>query len=204
MAARFILLTPVSYLIPPFRRYVWKHLSSLAIDLTYERPPAGKQDDMTWPYQEFGSFIIGASVIGLVIAGILPFAVIAVWYAVAVIVFLLNSLRTLAAHAYRNPGGQLMTRSEEFLDSVNIPGIPFISMLWAPVGLRYHATHHLFASVPYHELESLHRALIAELPDNTVYLRASRKGLVDALVRLWQEARAAESDKVPDALGAKG
>lgn len=192
MAARFIILTPLSYFHPPLRRLLWQRLSSLVIDLNYKRPPPAKQDDESWRLQEFGAFVFGAGVIALVVADILPIAFIGVWYAVALTIFLLNSLRTLAAHAYRNPGDQLMTRSDEFLDSVNVPGIPFVSALWAPVGLRFHATHHLFPSMPYHELEKAHEALIKELPDNSAYLSASRKSLFDALLRLWREARAAE------------
>ncbi len=192
MAARFIILTPLSYLYPPLRQLLWRRLSSLVIDLNYKRPPPAKQDDESWRLQEFGAFMLGAGVIILVATNILPIAVIGVWYAVALTIFLLNSLRTLAAHAYRNPGDQLMTRSDEFLDSVNVPGIAFVTALWAPAGLRFHATHHLFPSMPYHELKKAHEALIDELPDNTAYLSASRKSLLDALSRLWREARAAE------------
>ncbi len=192
MAARFVILTPLSYMLPPLRRLLWRRLSSLVIDLDYKRPPPAKQDDDSWRLQEFGAFIFGAGAVALVAANILPIAVLGVWYAVALLIFLLNSLRTLAAHAYRNPGDQLMSRSDEFLDSVNVPGIPFISALWAPVGLRFHATHHLFPSMPYHELQKVHEALIAELPDNTSYLSASRKSLFDAIARLWKEAHEAQ------------
>lgn len=195
MAARFVILTPISYIIWPLRRVLWRNLSSLAIDLDYKRPPPAKQDDESWALQEFGAFVFGATVIGLTIAGVLTPAVLGVWYAVAVIIFLLNSLRTLAAHAYRNPGDRLMSRAEEFLDSVNVPGVPFFTALWAPVGLRFHATHHLFPGLPYHELEKAHYALAAELSDNTAYLSASRKSLVDALIRLWRDASAAEQER---------
>lgn len=192
MAARFVILTPLSYFIPPLRRMLWERLSSLAIDLSYRRPEPGKQDDESWRLQEFGAFVFGAGAIALTLGGVLPVAALAVWYAVAVAIFLLNSLRTLAAHAYRNPGDRTMSRAEEFLDSVNIPGARYFTPLWAPVGLRFHATHHLFPSLPYHELESLHKALVAELPNNSAYLRASRKSLADALARLWSDARRAE------------
>ena len=188
-------MTPLSYFYPPLRRLLWRWLSSLVIDLDYKRPPPAKQDDESWRLQEFGAFALGAGAITLVVLDILPIAVLGVWYAVALTIFLLNSLRTLAAHAYRNPGDQLMTRSDEFLDSVNVPGIPFVTALWAPVGLRFHATHHLFPSMPYHELKKAHDALIAELPDNSAYQSASRKSLSDALVRLWREARAAEMSR---------
>ena len=36
------------------------------------------------------------------ILGILPFKVLLLWYLVGLVIFLLNSLRTLSAHAYRN------------------------------------------------------------------------------------------------------
>ena len=192
MAARFVILTPLSFIFPPLRHLLWRRLSSLVIDLGYKRPPPAKQDDESWRLQEFGAFVFGAGVITLVALNILPIAVLVVWYTVALVIFLLNSLRTLAAHAYRNPGDQLMSRSDEFLDSVNVPGIPFVSALWAPVGLRFHATHHLFPSMPYHELQKAHEALVADLPDNSAYLSASRKSLFDAVARLWNEAREAQ------------
>jgi fatty acid desaturase len=191
-ATRFILLVPLSLVSERFRRVVWERLSSLTIDLSYRRPPPAKRDDRSWRLQELGAFVYGATVIGLVIFNILPTSVLVSWYVVTTLIFLLNSLRTLAAHAYRNPGDQPMTRAEEFLDSVDVPGIPFFTALWAPVGLRFHATHHLFPSLPYHELGKANRALINGLPDNRLYLEASRKSLYDALGRLWKEARAAQ------------
>ncbi|MFQ5562297.1 MAG: fatty acid desaturase family protein [Parvularculaceae bacterium] len=191
MASRFIILTPLSYFIPPLRRLIWSRLSSLAIDLSYQRPASGKRDDASWRLQEFSAFVFGACVIVLTVLGVLPVSVIILWYAVAVMIFLLNSLRTLAAHAYRNPGDVPMSREEEFLDSVNVPGAPVLTALWAPVGLRFHATHHLFPSMPYHELAKAHRALVQRLPNNTLYLSASRKSLLNALSRLWNESRQA-------------
>jgi fatty acid desaturase len=194
-AIRFILLVPLSLVSMRFRRVVWERLSSLTIDLSYRRPVAAKRDDRSWRLQELGAFLYGVTAIGLVVFGIFPVSVIVAWYVVATLIFLLNSLRTLAAHAYRNPGDQIMTRAEEFLDSVNVPGIPFITALWAPVGLRFHATHHLFPGLPYHELAKANRTLIKDLPDNRLYLEASRKSLYDALGRLWKEARAAQRSR---------
>ncbi len=74
---------------------------------------------------------------------------------------------------------------------MNVPGNRFTTPLWAPVGLRYHATHHLFPSMPYHSLGEAHRRLTRGLPDNTVYLQSSRTSLWDALARLSKEASAA-------------
>ena len=83
-----------------------------------------------------------------------------------------------------------MEYAEQYLDSVNIPGNGLITPLWAPVGLRYHATHHLFPSLPYHALGKAHRRLAGNLSDSALYLQTSRNSLWDALRRLWHESRA--------------
>jgi len=49
--------------------------------------------------------------------------------------------------------------------------------LWAPVGLRYHALHHLLPSVPYHNLGAAHRRLTAMVEQDSPYHKASYKGL---------------------------
>ena len=56
-----------------------------------------------------------------------------------------------------------MTVAGQYLDSINVPGNLFITALWAPVGLRYHATHHLFPQMPYHNLGKAHRILVNNL-----------------------------------------
>jgi fatty acid desaturase len=104
------------------------------------------------------------------------------------VIFFLNSLRTLTAHAYRNTGNHKMGFAEQYLDSINIPGNLFITALWAPVGLRYHATHHLFMSLPYHNLGKAQRRLVNGLSDNTLYLKTVRSSMRDALRRIWGEA----------------
>jgi fatty acid desaturase len=190
---RFIALAPLSTLHPRLRELVWSHFSSLTIDFTYRRPPPATRDRRSWRLEELGAFLYGAIFVALIGAGILPFRVVILWYCTVVLVFLLNSLRTLAAHRYRNPGDRLMELAEQFLDSVDIPGNRFITPLWAPLGLRYHATHHLFPTMPYHSLGEAYRRLARELPTDGPYLRATRASLGDALASLWREARAASS-----------
>jgi fatty acid desaturase len=84
-----------------------------------------------------------------------------------------------------------MSVSDQYLDSVDIPGNMFTTALWAPVGLRYHATHHLFPSMPYHNLGKARRTLVRNLSDNTLCLTTARTSLWDALRRVWSEARVA-------------
>ena len=191
-AGRFILLTPLSYLHEGIRRFAWERASSLTIDLSYRRPIPSSGDRKAWKLQEFFTFLYGATVISLISIGVIPYRVAILWYFVSFSIFFLNSLRTLAAHSYRNPGDRVMDISEQYQDSVNVPGNLFLTALWAPVGLRYHATHHLFPGMPYHALGTAHRRLARDLPDNTLYLQTTRNSLWDALRKLWNEAKSAE------------
>ncbi len=185
---RFLLLAPLSWLIPPLRPLVWRHASSLSIDLNYERADDAIWSDVNWRWQEVGAFLWAAFVVGGIWLGFIPLKALLLWYGVAVAVYTLNALRTLAAHAYRYGGAEPLSRMEQFLDSVDVPGHPLITPLWAPVGLRFHATHHLFPSMPYHNLPKAWRILSARYGD--AYLAASRRSLPHALLCLWRDARA--------------
>lgn len=189
---RFLLVTPFTWLSKSVRRLAWRRASSLTIDLAYARPDYGERDEPTWRLQELGAFVFGAGVVALVISGFLPILTLALWYAAVVLVLVLNSLRTLAAHAYRNPADHHLSFWEQYLDSVNVPGQRYLTSLWAPVGLRYHATHHLFPNMPYHNLGRAHRLLASELSDRETYLTTSRSSLGNALAVLWRDAKTAQ------------
>lgn len=186
---RYFLLTPASYLIPSLRKFCWERASSLTINPTYKRPKDYIRNDKHWKLQEFATFVFTIVIISFVIYGILPFKLLILWYLVGTAIFILNSLRTLAAHAYRNTGDRKMEFHEQYLDSINISGGNlFVTALWAPVGLRYHATHHLFMSMPYHNLGKAQRRLVSGLSDNSLYLKTTRNSMRDALCRIWGEA----------------
>lgn len=190
LAIRFVLLTPLCYLIPPLRRIVWERASSLTIDPAYRRAQDAIRNDHNWRRQEMAACLFGTSVIALVMLKVFPVSLLVLWYLIVVTIFILNSLRTLAAHAYRNPGDRKMTLAEQYLDSINISGNFLITPLWAPVGLRYHATHHLFMSMPYHNLGKAQRRLVNGLKDNSQYIKTLRSGLWDALTHIWRESSA--------------
>jgi fatty acid desaturase len=196
---RFVVLAPFALFIPRVRQFAWEQFSSLTIDLNYRRPPYARRDDTTSRAQELATTIYAWTAIALVYNGVWPLKVFVLWYSLMVLAFLLNSLRTLAAHAYRNPGDQKMTVAEQFLDSVDVPG-GALTALWAPVALRYHATHHLFPNMPYHSLGPAYRRLKAELGDNRLFLKSTRSSLFDALHRLWKDAAASQQRPVENAL----
>lgn len=192
LLVRFIILTPLSWVVRPLRGLIWRRMSSLAIDLSYDRHLPNKDDDETWLAQETATAILAVAAAALIVTGRLPLAVAGVWYAVTATILFVNSIRTLGAHAYRYSGDATVTKTEEFLDSVNVPSDDLLSKLIAPVGLRFHATHHLFPATPYHNLPKLHAALASELSDTSAYLSTNRTSFFDAVARLWKEAGEAD------------
>ena len=81
---------------------------------------------------------------------------------------------------------------------MNVPGNPLITTLWAPVGLRFHALHHLLPGLPYHSLGAAHRRLLAELPADSPYRQTLVSGLWPTLVQLFRSsARSGGAAPVP-------
>ena len=195
-AVRFLILTPLSYLIPPLRKLLWEYLSSLSIDPEWKRPAAAERDGKWWRLQEFLTFAYAAAFAWLLATDVLPLKVLAAWYAVATLVLFINGIRTIAAtHCYRNPADHILEFSEQFLDSVTVPGNPVTTTLWAPVGLRYHSVHHLFPGMPYHQLGAAHRRLMKELPENSVYRLSLRRSLWHGLTSIWMETAVFQAEK---------
>ncbi|WP_095011842.1 fatty acid desaturase family protein [Tsuneonella mangrovi] len=178
---RYGLLTPLGLLVPPLRRINWERFSTLAINPDYRRRPPSEANRRRFILLEAGAaiwaLVLFASIWWL---GWRPLLVaLAVFSAVAV----LNQLRTLVAHLWENEG-EPMTVTAQYLDSVNVPPPGLMAELWAPVGLRYHALHHLMPSMPYHSLAEAHRRLARELGADSTYLKANYRGMIPLVGRI--------------------
>ena len=178
---RFAVLVPLGALIPAVRRLTWQRASALAINPEFRRRPAEGDLRLRVLLQELGGFVWSWLLIGSVFAfGWKPLLIA---LSVASIVALLNQLRTLVAHLWENEG-DAMTVTAQFLDSVNVPPPGFIAEVWAPVGLRYHALHHLMPSMPYHSLPEAHRRLARELGEGSTYAGANHAGMSVLVARI--------------------
>jgi len=74
------------------------------------------------------------------------------------------------------------------LDSIDTPGGPWTE-LWAPVGLRYHALHHYFPGIPYHNLGTAYRRIVGTVPSDSLYHSVTSASLRQSLKALYTKAR---------------
>ncbi|MFA5965371.1 MAG: fatty acid desaturase [Sphingomonas sp.] len=177
---RFGVLGPLSLFSPPLRRIVVGRLSGLQINPRYVRRAPEGDFARRWFRQELGASLVAITIIVTLATGLLPPRPFLIAMAVLSGVAILNQVRTLVAHLWENDGAPL-TVTAQFLDSTNVPG-GVLTGLWAPVGLRFHALHHLLASLPYHALGEAHRRITAATSGDTVYDAATHTSLA-ALVR---------------------
>lgn len=176
---RWAVLAPLGMVIPPLRKVAWERFSALAINPAFRRVPPGEKERNWFRWQQ-----VGASIWALFLVSTpfwLGWKPLLVALAITSAVAVFNQLRTLVAHLWENDG-EAMTVTAQYLDSVNVPR--FAAVLWAPVGLRYHALHHLTPSTPYHSLHEAHRRIAAKLGTGSTFDEASHPGMTALLARI--------------------
>lgn len=184
---RFMILTPLSLFHPGLRQWVLERASSYAINPAYRRTlPPGERRDM-WIVSELISFAILVTLTVLFVTGVLPWMLLLKFYFLVMFAMGLNWVRNTAAHRYRNRGEQ-MTYTAQLEDSLNVLGPRGVVDLMFPIGLRYHALHHLFPAMPYHALEEGHRRLMAQLPANSPYRDTVQMNYFASVADLWRGA----------------
>ena len=178
---RFAALLPLGVVIRPLRKMVWEQASALMINPEFRRKPAEGNLAKRVRWQEIGGFVWAWTLIGSI--SVLGWQPLLIALCVASLTTVINQLRTLVAHLWENDG-EPMTVTAQFLDSVNVPPPGLAAEIWAPVGLRYHALHHLMPSMPYHDLPEAHRRLRKELGDNSTYDGANHSGMIELVGRI--------------------
>lgn len=180
---RFAILAPLSALIPPLREAVVARYSALSINPSFRRRMPTGEERTRWTLWEAVTSVWAIALIGAAATGVLPLKAFVAFVLVGSGVALINQVRTLVAHLWENEG-EVMTVTAQYLDSVNVPPPALLPALWAPIGLRYHALHHLLPGVPYHALGEAHRRLSAVLEPGSPYYKANYAGLPGLVSKL--------------------
>ncbi len=183
---RLLIVSPISFLHPRLRKWALERMSSFVINFSHrlEIPPRAPRK--AWAALEVACFLRAAALAFALLSGMKPWTHGLQLYLLALMTIGLNYIRNMVAHHYRNEGEE-MTFLEQLDDSVNITGGPIFTELFFPLGLRFHALHHLFPSLPYHNLGTAHRRLMAELPANSPYRRSVYPSFWSAMRELWHD-----------------
>lgn len=191
---RFLFITPISFISPRLRDWSLRTLSSFVFNFSYRRKITGKEPRRWWAFMDIACSIRAWLIPGLVILGIVsggtlgsPLSRIFTIFMLAAIPLSLHYFRSLTAHHWTNAGERMSFR-DQLYDSVDIVGNPLTELLY-PLGLRYHALHHMFPSMPYHNLGIAHRRLMAQLPADSPYRDLVYPSVYSVLKELFQNAR---------------
>ena len=181
LVIRSAILVPLGVIIPPVRTMVWERISSLSINPDFRRrPPEGDLKKRVVWQETLATAWSWTLIASIFLLGWKPFLVA---LAVLSLTAVLNQLRTLVAHLWENEG-EPMTVTAQYLDSVNVPPPGVVAEIWAPVGLRYHALHHLLPSMPYHSLPEAHRRLVGHLGTGSTIDKANHTGMWSLVSRI--------------------
>jgi fatty acid desaturase len=186
---RFAILTPLALVVPRLRAKVIASYSALSINPGFRRRPPEGELKTQWHWQEAGASLWAITLLTSVATGVIALNQFLIFVAMISGVAVINQVRTLVAHRWENDGAPI-TVTAQYLDSVNVPTPGLLPYLWAPVGLRYHALHHLLPSVPYHALGEAHRRLVKALDPASPYHRANYPGLSGLVVGLARSTMA--------------
>lgn len=186
LVVRFLVLSPIALLWPALHRWLEVHASSFAMNPEYRREVTSEmaRKMRLW---EIATVAFWGATFYLMYRGVLPFHAFRVWLCVLVLISFLNTVRVLGAHEYET-NGTARSREGQLSDSIDTPGGPWTEA-WAPIGLRYHALHHYFPGIPYHNLGIAYRRIVATLPSDAPYRQSTSPSLPRSLQTLYAKAK---------------
>lgn len=189
LGLRFLVLSPIGLVWPRFHRWLEVYASSFSMNPAYRRVVSA---DMArrMRHWELAIVVAWGAFIAATAAGYVPVRVFFVWLGMFMVICFMNTLRVLGAHEY-DTDGKVVDRHGQLIDSIDTPGAIWTE-LWAPVGLRYHALHHYFPGIPYHNLGIAYRRIVNAAGAER-YRDFSSPSLRHSLVSLYNRAGLSEA-----------
>lgn len=167
-------LAPLTFISPKVREFTLRRLSAFTFNYQYVRP-ISHINRKTFAALELACCLRAIAIPGAVLLGATDPSRMFLLYSLGATVVVMNQLRQLADHHFEGDGENL-TMSEHIMDSCNYTGKDPLTWLFFPFAIQYHALHHMFPSLPYHNLAAAHRFLIDELPDDSPYRELTQPG----------------------------
>ena len=196
LVALRMLLNPIIWIVPSLGKSLMNGRGT-ALVINWDYIPTGKQQPTSFDrFAIVAATVLLYTYIALIVTATISLLIAAKILVLVILSMVMNGIRTLVAHRYENYSGETVTKQAQLTDSINLIGNPFIGGLFAPVGLRFHALHHLVQTLPYHGLAKAHAVLMQELPQDDAY-RSVNVSISQAMVELKRGARL-----VPDAIPA--
>jgi fatty acid desaturase len=161
------LLAPLSFIHPRVREWVLVHASSLTMNWRYTRK-VNRFDRWSVTAVELLCCLRAAAMLVVVVVGAAHWTRLPLFYSIALGVLMLNQLRLLADHHFETHK-RPFNLDDHIRDSCNYTGRDFLTWLFFPFAIRYHALHHLFPTLPYHNLKAAHEYLVENLPADSPY-----------------------------------
>lgn len=152
LTARWLVISPLSWLCPAIHRWAIARASTLAINRDYVRPLPSEKGRRRWIRQEGATLGVLGTGLFCATLGFIPLQSLVQWILSVGAIFFFNQIRTLAAHRYSSYERQ----TTQLADSINLVASPLHALI-APLGLRYHALHHWHPAIPYYRLGRVHR-----------------------------------------------
>lgn len=190
--ARFGLAGPLSRLRPQWRQWLLSNASAYVSNPYYHKSfpekERGHLNIVEWLAFSWIAFWLVLTLLGPVE----PVHWLLAWILHAW-TLALNWVRNLAAHSYSRRG-ETMSHLEQLEDSVNITGQTWLTIWLFPVGLRFHALHHLFPGLPYHNMGEAHRRLMAHFGPESPYANANHDNYFRVVATLFRRASQVNPD----------
>ena len=168
------LFAPISYLRPEWRDFTLRRLSSFTLNWKYERNLSRLNRKNFALVEILCCLRAWAIPIGVVI-GLTDWSRIPLMYLLAITILAANQMRFFADHHFESHG-EKMSMADHVTDSCNYSNNDFLTWLFFPFTIRFHALHHLFPTIPYHNLPAAHQHLTETLPEDSVYHTLDQPG----------------------------